>query len=42
MASMFIQRGYRHLPVTSDGQLIGIVSRSDVLRAVNDFLACAG
>lgn len=42
LASMFIHRGYRHLPVTTDEQLIGIVSRSDVLRAVSDFWQVPG
>lgn len=37
LASMFVHRGYRHLPVTHDDKLVGIVSRSDVLRAVSDF-----
>lgn len=37
LASIFVNHGYRHLPVASDGRLLGIVSRRDVLHALNDF-----
>ncbi len=39
VTSMFIEHGYRHLPVVHGEILVGVVSRSDVLRAVNDFWA---
>ena len=34
LASIFINHGYRHLPVTDQEQLVGIVSRRDILRAL--------
>ncbi len=34
LASILITHGYRHLPVTKDDELLGIVSRRDILRAV--------
>jgi CBS domain-containing protein len=37
LASIFISHGYRHLPVTKGDQLLGIVSRRDVLRAVEKY-----
>jgi len=37
VTSMFIEHGFRHLPVVRGEKLVGVVSRSDVLRAVNDF-----
>ena len=33
------ERGYRHLPVVSDGRLVGIVSIRDLYAAVNSELA---
>ncbi len=35
LVSIFINHGYRHLPVTDHEQLLGIVSRRDVLRALD-------
>lgn len=35
LASIFVNHGYRHLPVTEDSQLLGIVSRRDILRALD-------
>ena len=32
-AGMMLSRGFRHLPVTQDGELVGIVSLRDVLSA---------
>lgn len=32
-AGMMLSRGFRHLPVTQDGNLVGIVSLRDVLSA---------
>ena len=32
-AGMMLSRGFRHLPVTQDGDLVGIVSLRDVLSA---------
>jgi CBS domain-containing protein len=37
VASLLINHGYRHLPVTDQGRLVGIVSRRDVLRAVAEY-----
>lgn len=39
LASVFINHGYRHLPVTEHGELKGIVSRRDVLQAVDKHYA---
>ena len=35
LATIFIQFGFRHVPVVKDDVLIGIVSRRDVLQALN-------
>lgn len=37
VSSIFIQQGYRHLPVVRKTLLLGVVSRRDVLRGLNDF-----
>ncbi len=37
LASIFVHHGYRHLPVTEGDTLLGIVSRRDILRALNEF-----
>ncbi|MCA9159671.1 MAG: CBS domain-containing protein [Planctomycetales bacterium] len=37
LASIFVSHGYRHLPVTSGDELLGIVSRRDILRAVEKY-----
>jgi CBS domain-containing protein len=37
LASIFVHHGYRHLPVVEDGVLLGIVSRRDILKAMNDY-----
>jgi CBS domain-containing protein len=37
LASIFVNHGFRHLPVTDDHILLGIVSRRDVLRALNEY-----
>ncbi len=34
LASIFISHDYRHLPVTRDDELLGIISRRDILRAL--------
>ncbi len=35
LASIFVNHRYRHLPVAENGRLLGIVSRRDVLHALN-------
>ena len=37
LASIFVSHGYRHLPVAQDDQLLGIVSRRDILRAIDTY-----
>lgn len=37
LASIFSNHGYRHLPVVENDELIGIVSRRDVLRTINEY-----
>lgn len=36
IASMFVGSAYKRYPVTRDGRVIGQISRSDVLRAIDD------
>ena len=38
-AQRFLECPFRRFPVTEEGRLIGIVSRSDILRALNAHLA---
>ncbi len=35
LAKMFIEKPYRRYPVVQDNRLIGVISRSDVLRAID-------
>lgn len=37
LASIFVSHGYRHLPVVDEETLLGIVSRRDVLRAIDAY-----
>lgn len=37
LASIFIHHGFRQLPVTEDGELLGVVTRRDVLIAVDKY-----
>ena len=38
VSSIFIQQGYRHLPVVRNTLLLGIVSRRDVLKGLKDYI----
>ena len=35
LAGMFTSKSFRRYPVLKDGKLIGQISRSDVMRAIN-------
>jgi CBS domain-containing protein len=37
VASLLVNHGYRHVPVADQGQLVGMVSRRDVLKAVVEY-----
>lgn len=37
LASIFVNHGYRHLPVVEKDRLLGIVSRRDILRAIDAY-----
>jgi CBS-domain-containing membrane protein len=37
LASIFVSHGYRHLPVVENGELLGIVSRRDILKAMDNY-----
>ena len=36
VASMFVDSNFKRYPVIKDGKLLGLVSRANVLRAIND------
>lgn len=35
-ANLFLRRKYRRFPVVKEGKLIGLLTKSDLLRAIND------
>jgi CBS domain-containing protein len=37
LASIFVNHRYRHLPVVQEGRLLGIVSRRDILQALDAY-----
>lgn len=37
LVSIFVSHGFRHLPVVNEGALLGIVSRRDILRAMETY-----
>ena len=37
LASIFTNHGYRHLPVVEDLNLLGVVSRRDVMKALDQY-----
>lgn len=37
LASIFTNHGYRHLPIVDGNELVGIVSRRDLLKALNEY-----
>ena len=37
VTSLLINHGYRHVPVTDHGRLVGLVSRRDVLQAIVEY-----
>jgi len=40
---MFLERGFRRLPVTRDGRLVGVLARADLLKAMAEqWAATAG